>query len=137
MAADKISSYGRGGAGNFSAAKDIPPPDLVTPTIKGDMYTTGRGGQGNMAKNYSDRPELARERQDVNAMPRRLSEAETFYGRGGAANTTRPSQEDVLRAREENRRMEQQARQSSRDRAKGLADKGRDMLKRGLNGEDK
>lgn len=33
--------------------------------------------------------------------------------------------------------MEQQARQSSRDRAKGLADKGRDMLKRGLNGEDK
>lgn len=35
-----------------------------------------------MAKNYSDRPELARERQDVNAMPRRLSEAETFYGRG-------------------------------------------------------
>ena len=113
-----------------------------------------------MAKNYSDRPELARESQDVNAMPRRLNEAETFFGRGihphypsgdwwqqpelicigdvgGAANTTRPSQEDVVRAREENRRMEQQARQSSRDRVKGLADKGKDMLKKGSKGQEK
>lgn len=55
-------------AGNFgSSAKDKPvdPTSLETPTIKTKVYTTGRGGQGNMAKN--DSPEEARRAQDVTA----------------------------------------------------------------------
>ncbi|MCJ1303942.1 hypothetical protein MMC08_006753 [Hypocenomyce scalaris] len=141
MTADKVASYGRGGAGNIGVKNDNPPPDLVTPTIKTEMYSTGRGGQGNMSKNNPDEPQLARESQDVNGAPRRYSEGESFFGRGGAANTTRPSPEEVAKAKEENRRIEQQARQrskergqprdrvQSRDRIKGLADKGKDMLK--------
>ena len=117
-----------------------------------------------MSKNNPDEPQLARESQDVNGAPRRYSEGESFFGRGntclifvcnpsrgeltcaicnvgGAANTTRPSPEEVAKAKEENRRIEQQARQrskergqprdrvQSRDRIKGLADKGKDMLK--------
>lgn len=57
-------SHGRGGAGNIgSAPSDIEPPSLDTPTLKGDIYTTGRGGSGNMAKNND--PEAARRAQDV------------------------------------------------------------------------
>jgi hypothetical protein len=37
--------------------------DLETPRIKSDMYTTGRGGSGNMAK-FTDAKE-ARRAQDV------------------------------------------------------------------------
>jgi len=61
------TSHGRGGAGNFGAQKQehIDPASLETPTIKSKVYTTGRGGQGNMAKN--DSPEEARRAQDVTA----------------------------------------------------------------------
>ena len=41
----------------------ISPDDLVTPTLKNDFYTTGRGGTGNMAKNTD--AEDARRAQDV------------------------------------------------------------------------
>ena len=68
--------------GNFGSAKDSVAPDLVTPTIKTDMYTTGRGGQGNMAKNHKDKPHLARESQDVTPNPRRYSQGESHFGRG-------------------------------------------------------
>jgi len=57
-------SHGRGGAGNIgSAPSDIEPPSLDTPTLKSDVYTTGRGGSGNMAKNND--PDAARRAQDV------------------------------------------------------------------------
>jgi Protein of unknown function (DUF3602) len=48
-------------------AEPQPPPtsDLGTPTLKSKNYTTGRGGTGNMAVNDPERPELAREAQDV------------------------------------------------------------------------
>ncbi|KZM23068.1 uncharacterized protein EKO05_0008200 [Ascochyta rabiei] len=87
-AQDRIASHGRGGAGNI--APDVntaytKPEDLVTPTIKSNTYTTGRGGQGNMAKN--DNPDNARLAQDVNG-PVQISEPKgaVHYGRGGAAN---------------------------------------------------
>jgi hypothetical protein len=42
---------------------DFDAPSLDTPTLKGEMYTTGRGGSGNMAKNVD--PEATRRAQDV------------------------------------------------------------------------
>ena len=72
-----------------------------------------------------------------------ISGADKHYNVGGAANTTRPSPEDLVRAREENKRIEQQARQRSKERAqskdrfRGLADKGKDMLKKGSKTEEK
>ena len=50
--------------GNIGTApSDSEPITLETPTSKGEMYTTGRGGSGNMAKNID--PEAARRAQDV------------------------------------------------------------------------
>jgi hypothetical protein len=64
--------------------------DLATPTLKSDKYSTGRGGQGNIAKNdYGNEARLA---QDVEAPAslQRDIEGEAFhYGRGGAANVTK------------------------------------------------
>ncbi|KAJ8116458.1 hypothetical protein OPT61_g2112 [Boeremia exigua] len=87
-AQDRIASHGRGGAGNIAPDTTTvytKPEDLVTPTIKSNTYTTGRGGQGNMAKN--DNPENARLAQDVEG-PTKISEPKgaVHYGRGGAAN---------------------------------------------------
>jgi hypothetical protein len=58
------SSHGRGGAGNIGTSpSDLDPVTLETPTLKGEMYTTGRGGSGNMARNTD--AEAARRAQDV------------------------------------------------------------------------
>ena len=46
-----------------SSTHDGDPVTLETPTLKGEVYTTGRGGSGNMAKNTD--PEAARRAQDV------------------------------------------------------------------------
>ena len=78
-------SHGRGGAGTFpsistasqlspklmtilagnigSTPSDLDPVNLETPTLKSEVYTTGRGGSGNMARN--DDPAAARRAQDV------------------------------------------------------------------------
>ena len=38
-------SHGRGGAGNMgTGSNDVETKDLQTPTLKGEHYTTGRGG---------------------------------------------------------------------------------------------
>ncbi|KAL4741075.1 hypothetical protein BDV11DRAFT_203856 [Aspergillus similis] len=96
-------SHGRGGAGNIfsSEAPKTTPQDLVTPTIKQEVFTTGRGGSGNMMHNDPDRPELARESQDVEAPPIRVQEAPHHTGRGGVANQYIPSAEGERKAREE------------------------------------
>ncbi|KAL3476774.1 hypothetical protein BJX99DRAFT_258108 [Aspergillus californicus] len=96
-------SHGRGGAGNIytSKAQAATPQDLVTPTIKQEVYTTGRGGSGNMMHNDPERPELARESQDVQAPPIRVQEAPHHTGRGGAANAYIPSPEEEKKARED------------------------------------
>lgn len=60
----RSSTHGRGGAGNIGyTATEVDPTDLQTPTLKGEVYTTGRGGTGNMAKNTD--AEEARRAQDV------------------------------------------------------------------------
>ncbi|OJI96402.1 hypothetical protein ASPVEDRAFT_78176 [Aspergillus versicolor CBS 583.65] len=101
-------SHGRGGAGNIysSQSRSTPTPqDLVTPTIKQDVYTTGRGGSGNMMHNDPDHPELARESQDVEAPPVRIQEGAHHTGRGGAANQYIPSAEEEKKAREEEEQL--------------------------------
>ncbi|OBT76594.1 hypothetical protein VF21_05347 [Pseudogymnoascus sp. 05NY08] len=81
----RYAAHGRGGAGNISAAppRPVSPTDLETPTLKEEVYTTGRGGSGNMVANTGKAG--ARRAQDVVALPRRESEG-AHVGRGGAAN---------------------------------------------------
>jgi hypothetical protein len=56
-------SHGRGGAGNIGpSSEELSIESLETPTIKTDIYTTGRGGSGNMAKFEAAE---ARKAQDV------------------------------------------------------------------------
>ncbi|KAL2852988.1 hypothetical protein BJX68DRAFT_265232 [Aspergillus pseudodeflectus] len=100
-------SHGRGGAGNiYSSETRTTPQDLVTPTIKQEVYTTGRGGSGNMVHNDPDRPEIARESQDVEAPPRRVQEGAPHHtGRGGAANQYIPTAEEERKAREEEEQL--------------------------------
>lgn len=43
------------------------PKELITPTLKANVYTTGRGGSGNMVTN--ENPVIARESQDVGVPP--------------------------------------------------------------------
>ncbi|KAJ5887634.1 hypothetical protein N7495_007675 [Penicillium taxi] len=96
-------SHGRGGAGNITRQEkpSTPTPqDFVTPTIKQDVYTTGRGGSGNMVQNDLERPEIARERQDVESPPLRAQVMPHYIGRGGAANAYIPSVEDERLAQE-------------------------------------
>ena len=43
----RMNSHGRGGAGNINSRPEnsgLTSADLETPTIKGAVYTTGRGG---------------------------------------------------------------------------------------------
>jgi hypothetical protein len=69
--------------GNITRQQSAPSPrDLFTPTIKQEVYTTGRGGSGNMVHNDPDRPELARESQDVESPPLRAQQIPHHTGRG-------------------------------------------------------
>ncbi|KAJ6164982.1 hypothetical protein N7470_003654 [Penicillium chermesinum] len=100
-------SYGRGGAGNIARQTSSPAPsDLVTPTIKQEIYTTGRGGSGNMVQNDPKHPEIARESQDVESPPLRAQQmpttpdesmrgrvADAMFCPGGAANFLAPDEE--------------------------------------------
>jgi len=74
-------TYGRGGAGNVTS-KPLSPAlgPQTTPTLKSSVYTTGRGGTGNMAKN--DNPEEARRAQDVDVPGVMLPEGSHHIGRG-------------------------------------------------------
>ncbi|KAE8151615.1 hypothetical protein BDV25DRAFT_89297 [Aspergillus avenaceus] len=109
-------SHGRGGAGNiYTSESRTTPKDLVTPTIKQDIYSTGRGGTGNMAYNDPEHPEIARERQDVEAPPLRVEDAPHHTGRGGAANAYVPSPEEEKRVHEQEEQL-RRIRTASRDR---------------------
>jgi hypothetical protein len=114
--------------GNIGAGtSEVSPVSLETPTLKTDIFTTGRGGSGNMAKN-SD-PETARRAQDVVAHPRTETGSDTHVGRGGAANVFRPSEEEAGRVAEgeaEKRRV--LAEKGPVPREVGLADKGKEWL---------
>lgn len=120
-------SHGRGGAGNIgNSENDDAPVNLETPTIKTDIYTTGRGGSGNMSKNID--PEATRRAQDVVGNPRRESTNSTHVGRGGAANVFRPSPEEVAIAKNSNSKWESAIDDEPTTKPKGLADKGKDWL---------
>ena len=73
----------------FKTRTEGPPTekDLITPTIKSSVYTTGRGGSGNMATNDPENPHLARASQDVEAplpvIKGSGGEGKFFLGRGG------------------------------------------------------
>jgi len=69
----------------YSEAAPTTPKDLITPTIKQDIYTTGRGGTGNMMQNDPEHPEIARESQDVETPPQRIEESRHHTGRGTLA----------------------------------------------------
>ncbi|KAI4195211.1 MAG: hypothetical protein LQ350_007333 [Teloschistes chrysophthalmus] len=91
------ASHGRGGVGNIGPTTNDARNNLVTPTIKQSVYTTGRGGSGNMKKNDPNHPEVARKSQDVAPMPRRNSRGEIVHtGRGGVANVIRPSIDEMV-----------------------------------------
>ena len=94
-------------AGNYAPRSPaVDPTDLKTPTIKSDLYTTGRGGTGNMALNLHSHPELARAAQDVEMPPilGREPEHGVHYGRGGAANFAPMTSEARAIARDRNDR---------------------------------
>ncbi|QSZ28621.1 hypothetical protein DSL72_003120 [Monilinia vaccinii-corymbosi] len=131
-------SHGRGGAGNIGASPyDTGPVSLNTPTLKGDVYTTGRGGSGNMTKNTD--PESARRAQDVVVNPRRESISPSHVGRGGAANVFKPTEAEIATARKDAKwdsaiSDEDELEYSTPDyikpeTEKGFADKGKAWLK--------
>lgn len=61
-------TFGRGGAGNIITSHSKPKPKLIkqgsqTPSIIQPVYSTGRGGAGNLKRNID--PKLTRRAQDV------------------------------------------------------------------------
>ncbi|KAF2090830.1 hypothetical protein K490DRAFT_62157 [Saccharata proteae CBS 121410] len=131
-------SHGRGGAGNIGKVdrrESYGAEELVTPTIKSNLYTTGRGGSGNMAKNDPLKPEVARAAQDVQPVQAREPEGNFHIGRGGAANIVKPSEEEVHHAKKNNnnRRSNEVAREEGyvaddKEDSKGLGEKAKDLL---------
>jgi Protein of unknown function (DUF3602) len=152
----RTTSHGRGGAGMFSShllcshIENAPPTDsqwypgnmkkdrrpsagpedLVTPTIKADKYTTGRGGTGNMAKNDPGHPEVARASQDIVPPAHREPESSFHVGRGGAANIAKPSPGEVEAAKQTNQRREKEVEEAGHQKGKGggLVEKGKGLL---------
>ncbi|KEF53764.1 uncharacterized protein A1O9_10165 [Exophiala aquamarina CBS 119918] len=126
--------YGRGGAGNVTTKKEkVPSPNVeTTPTLKSKMYTTGRGGTGNMAKNDPERPEEARRAQDVDIPGLTLPEGSHHTGRGGAANKYTPSEIEQQQARMNNEKVRSESfrRSGSKERGgiRALADKAKDAV---------
>jgi hypothetical protein len=135
-----------------SSTHDGDPVTLETPTLKGEVYTTGRGGSGNMAKNTD--PEAARRAQDVvgyvlstenqrfihieartniilSSAPRRESTSSAHVGRGGAANVFKPTEAEIAAAKRDNGKWDQAVADDEYTKLpeKGLADKGKDWLK--------
>lgn len=61
--------------------------------------------------------------------PRRESDSKTHVGRGGAANVSSPSQDDIAAAKRDNERWESAiASENKGTRNKGLAEKGKEWL---------
>lgn len=117
----RVASYGRGGAGNIGSDKPTAhpqPADLVTPTLKSELYTTGRGGTGNMARNDPNHPELARASQDVEVPPHREADGPHHFGRGGAANVAKGNSPEPQVDSGKSRKSED----------KNLVEKGKDLL---------
>ena len=137
-----------GNIGKDDPAAHTTPKDLVTPTLKSEHYTTGRGGSGNMAKNDPARPEIARAAQDVEAPAHREQDGPHHYGRGGAANIAVVSEEERRRGAGEKEREKEGGngngnmngsgngsggRKSGEEgaaRERGFVDKGKELLQK-------
>jgi hypothetical protein len=107
--------------------------DVRIPILKGLVYTTGRGGSGNMALNDPENPEKARRAQDIEEPIRICNSSEFHGGRGGAGNIANPDDVDAALAREEaEKRRLAGKRAEPVDHTKvdyrGWADRGKDML---------
>ncbi|TGZ76716.1 hypothetical protein EX30DRAFT_375255 [Ascodesmis nigricans] len=101
----RVISHNRGGAGNLipvppPPSTPTPPPPSADPTIPhltSAVYTTGRGGQGNMTVNRD--AEAARRAQDVEVGGEELGElgrregGVVLAGRGGKGNVVREGEE--------------------------------------------
>ncbi|KAK5113911.1 hypothetical protein LTR85_010444 [Meristemomyces frigidus] len=127
----RTMSHGRGGAGNINAkpSSAIDPADLKTPTLKSQTYTTGRGGQGNMAINED--PAAARAAQDVDAPAHHEKEAKGIYhwGRGGEGNMMAVGSTGGQRTKSKERRGSKGAGTDERRGSfKGVLEKGKEML---------
>jgi len=120
--------YGRGGAGNVTV-KDSKSPSFrpqTTPTLKSDIYTTGRGGTGNMAKNQH--AEEARRAQDLDVPGITMPEGVHHTGRGGAANLYKPTEEEQREARAHNNKVRSESFNKDRSGIRALAEKAKDTL---------
>lgn len=127
----KVVAQGRGGAGNISQApaQGISSADLATPTLKGEFFTTGRGGTGNMTKNTD--PEDARRAQDVTPLVRHETNTNVRIGRGGAANVAQVPQEELERSQTSEQALANKTVETNVTEAKSpisLADKGKNWL---------
>ncbi|KAF2759418.1 hypothetical protein EJ05DRAFT_475622 [Pseudovirgaria hyperparasitica] len=82
-----------------------------------------------MARNDKDKPELARTAQDVEAPMHREPEGNIRFGRGGAANHTKRSEEEkrLAKSAHEKNSNELQRVKTGEDN-RGLAEKGKDFL---------
>lgn len=97
-----VSLHGRGGAGNVGPVDNVETEDnLKIPVLKSPVYTTGRGGNGNMAQNDPNYPEKARLAQDVEEAPKTFGNGDFHAGRGGAGNVMNPEEIEAALAREE------------------------------------
>jgi len=127
----RVVSYGRGGVGNIGEAVGEPEDQVALPHLTSAVYTTGRGGTGNMALNDPNHPEYARIAQDID-LPMTLDSTTDFHGgRGGAGNVYHPEEEEAkaakLREEEEAKKRPPPVDHSKID-YRGWADKGKDLL---------
>ncbi|WEW61350.1 hypothetical protein PRK78_006840 [Emydomyces testavorans] len=107
MTESRQISHGRGGAGNMSRIRSPAPENpeeiISCPTIKAGVFTTGRGGSGNMVPNVD--PETTRARQDVDVPPPvtagTADEGRFHTGRGGAANVYTRSPNDIVHSEDD------------------------------------
>jgi len=90
-----------------------------------------------MAKNDPANPQLARESQDVEAPPRHEFLGDAHFGRGGAANVIKPTEEEVAQSKKDEALLEEKlAKEKEKEKEqhvkadayKGWADKGKDLL---------
>jgi len=89
-----------------------------------------------MSKNDPFHPEMARAAQDVEALPLREPEGNFHYGRGGAANVAKPTEEEVRKSKEVNERRSRSFDRDDGSDTRGLAEKSKDLLgKIGLGGK--
>jgi len=144
LSEDARLSHGRGGAGNIEVTNhDTELIDFNAPVLTNEVYTTGRGGTGNMAKN-TDLEEIRRA-QDVVTYPRHESVGGTHAVRSDSVHIHyppfHPSVHDIVMAKSQNLQWEQAAKDEEAKKAaelahmeecKGWADRGKDWISKQL-----